>query len=183
MTVKNKFDFGVACINKDWGIGKDGNLIAMKKQDMDFFKSITKNSLLIMGKNTFLSIPSLKPFIERGNICVVISRGESPLKGECFTSMSIEELLNEEIFYSKLGEEARGMEKVIIGGSFLYNHPEIEIENFYITKLLEEKYNKKNSADTFIDRGRDIFKRKSIRLYKDKELEIALYSLRQPLNI
>lgn len=83
-------------------IGNDGKLIWQMKEDMKLFKENTIEQTVIMGKNTWGSIPTkFRPLPKRNNI--VISRSLSELVG-VEVANSIEESLkiaknhNKEIF-------------------------------------------------------------------------------------
>ena len=58
----------IAAADNNWGIGKDGQLLDHISEDMKYFKEKTLNCAVIMGKNTFLSLPGQKPLSERMNI-------------------------------------------------------------------------------------------------------------------
>jgi len=62
----------VMSITEEGGIGKDGNVPWRIPEDLKRFQNITKNSIVIMGRKTWESIPiHLRPLKER--ICIVIS--------------------------------------------------------------------------------------------------------------
>ena len=58
----------IACIAKNRGIGKDGQLLFHLPEDMAFFKQHTKTpgSVVIMGRKTFESLP--QPLVGRQNV-------------------------------------------------------------------------------------------------------------------
>ncbi len=58
----------IACVNKNRGLGYKNRLLYSIPEDMKFFRETTKNSVVIMGKNTFLSIG--KPLPNRTNIVI-----------------------------------------------------------------------------------------------------------------
>ncbi|RUS89650.1 hypothetical protein EGW08_002571 [Elysia chlorotica] len=82
---KAKLNVVVAACN-NMGIGINGNLPWRLKQDMAFFKKITastndpeKKNVVIMGKNTWLSIPEkFRPLSGRVNIVLSTSLTEVP---------------------------------------------------------------------------------------------------------
>ena len=49
----------IAAIGKNNELGKDNDLIWHIKGDMNFFKENTINHHVVMGKNTFLSLPGM----------------------------------------------------------------------------------------------------------------------------
>ena len=55
----------IVSTEKNWGIGKDNDLLFHYKEDMDVFKQLTMDNLVIMGKNTLLSLPKQMPLKNR----------------------------------------------------------------------------------------------------------------------
>jgi dihydrofolate reductase len=49
------------------GLSKDGKIPWHSKKDLNFFMNITKNNVVIMGRNTYFSLPK-RPLKERLNI-------------------------------------------------------------------------------------------------------------------
>lgn len=64
----------IACCDKNYGIGINNDLPWRIKEEMNIFKNKTignKNNCVIMGKNTYLSIPKkYRPLSERKN-CII----------------------------------------------------------------------------------------------------------------
>jgi len=59
----------IYAIDLNNGLSKDGVIPWKSKRDMSFFKNITTNHIVIMGKNTFFSIPKeYRPLKNRLNI-------------------------------------------------------------------------------------------------------------------
>lgn len=54
--VYKKFDMIVAT-DLNWGIGRNNGLLIYAKQDMEFFKALTLNKVVIMGRKTAESLP------------------------------------------------------------------------------------------------------------------------------
>ena len=65
------------------GIGKDGNLPWHISEDLKNFKRLTSGSTILMGRNTWESLP-IRPLPERRNI--VLSHKEIP-DVECYASV------------------------------------------------------------------------------------------------
>lgn len=51
----------IAAVGKNGELGKDNNLIWHLKEDLKFFKENTMGHKIVMGYNTFLSLPKLLP--------------------------------------------------------------------------------------------------------------------------
>lgn len=56
----------IAAVTRDWGIGCDNKLLFDIPMDKQFFNSMTKNKVVIMGRKTFESIG--KPLPNRMNV-------------------------------------------------------------------------------------------------------------------
>lgn len=112
--------FIIAAVDKNYGIGKNNDLLFHLKKDLAYFKSLTLNHKVVMGYNTFKSLK--KPLKDRENI--IISRD---LVDGFKTFKSKEELLN---YYKD--EEG---EIFIIGGEKIY-HDFIDIADaIYLTEI------------------------------------------------
>ena len=48
----------IVVVDKNWGIGKNNDLLFRLKKDMKFFRETTTGKVVVMGANTFLSFPS-----------------------------------------------------------------------------------------------------------------------------
>jgi dihydrofolate reductase len=67
----------IVAIDEEYGIGKKGGLLLHNKEDMKFFKETTMGNIVIMGMNTFKSLPA--PLKGRKN--VVITRHKTEIEG------------------------------------------------------------------------------------------------------
>lgn len=122
----------IVCVDKNWGIGKDGKLLVNNKIDMEHFKKITMNKNIVMGRKTLDSFKNGNPLPNRTNI--VLSK--SDLKKEGVISFkSIENLLK---------SSYNNNETFVIGGGQIYNSLLNSIDYIYVTKMENEF-----DADTF----------------------------------
>lgn len=126
----------IAASDRNGGIGKDGHLLVHLSQDMKQFRSITLNSVLVMGRKTLESLPDGKPLDGRRNI--VLSR-----------SLDLDESVGYEICRSVeeletlLSTESRDV--YVIGGGQIYSLLLPYCNEAYITEIDAEF-----DADTFI---------------------------------
>ena len=121
----------IAAIGKNNELGRDNKLIWHIKEDMDYFRHVTSNHNILMGKNTFLSLPKKLP--NRHHI--IISRSLSDIDDvEIFRS--VEDFLNK---YSKIDEEV-----FIIGGGAIYKEFIDMVDVIHLTEI-DETF----EADTF----------------------------------
>lgn len=58
----------IVAVTNDWGIGKDGGLVASINADMRHFVACTLGSSVIMGRKTLESFPGQRPLKNRRNI-------------------------------------------------------------------------------------------------------------------
>ena len=59
----------IACIDSNYGIGKNNDIPWKLKPDLKYFKQMTLNAVIIMGTNTWRSIGS-KPLSNRINLVI-----------------------------------------------------------------------------------------------------------------
>jgi dihydrofolate reductase len=119
----------VADIN---AIGKDNKLLWHISADMRRFKRITAGHTVIMGKNTYLSLPK-RPLVNRRNI--VISDNIQDHFPGCEMAYSIEEAIE---------RCDTGNENFVIGGASIYRQFMPYAQKLYITRI-HQSYD----ADTF----------------------------------
>lgn len=67
-------------VSKNWGIGKNGKLLAEIPGDMKFFREQTKNKIVIVGLNTLKSFPGQKPLKGRINIVLTEALDQIPME-------------------------------------------------------------------------------------------------------
>lgn len=125
----------IVAVDKDWGIGYQGQLLEHLPPDMKYFKELTTNHVVVMGRKTWDSLPS-KPLKDRLNL--VITSGERQY-GEmtCFIGMA--EAM------ARLAHVDDDEEWFIIGGGTIYKELLPICDRVYVTKI--EKYHK--NIDTY----------------------------------
>ncbi len=122
--------------SKNWGIGKNGDLMFRLPQDMKFFRETTQNSVVIMGRKTLESFPNKKPLPNRVNI--VISRNPDFNPDGVIVAKTIEDAV-------KIANSYENKEIFIIGGAKIYEAMLPYADTAYITKVFEDA-----DADSFI---------------------------------
>lgn len=95
--------------DKEWGIGKDNDMMFSLPKDMKFFRETTLGRTVVMGGKTLRSFPNGKPLKNRVNI--VLSRGQ--VRDDCIIVRSYDELFS--LLKSHENEEI-----YIIGGGEIY---------------------------------------------------------------
>lgn len=133
MEIKMKNLIIIASVGQNNEIGINNNLIWKIKEDMKFFKETTIGHQIVMGRNTFESLPSLLP--NRKHLVITSSNIDLPKEVEIFKN--IEEFIdyslstNDNIF--------------IIGGSTIYK----QLINLSDKMILTEIQDTKLNADTY----------------------------------
>lgn len=123
----------IVAIGKNYEIGQNNCLLCHLPNDLKRFKQITSEHAVLMGENTYLSLP-IRPLPKRRNIVLTINK--STVYQGCEMAYSIEEAIqlcdkNEETF--------------IIGGASIYKQLYPLCDKLYITRIDAEFPN----ADTF----------------------------------
>lgn len=127
----------IASADKNWGIGKGNDLLFHASPDMKFFKSKTVGNTVVMGSNTFFSLPKQQPLPDRENI--VISSRQLEIDGAKVVH-SVDELME----YL----EGKDTDSVfVIGGQSIYEQMLKYCDTAYITRFDAEK-----EADKFLPR-------------------------------
>lgn len=78
----------IVAVDRNWGIGRNNDLLFHLPTDMKFFRRTTLNKVIVMGSNTLLSFPGGKPLKDRTNI-VLFPGGK---RDDCTVAQSLEEL-------------------------------------------------------------------------------------------
>ena len=100
----------IAAVSRNWGIGRDNDLLYNIPEDKKFFRRTTLEHTVIMGRKTLLSLPNGKPFKDRNN--VVLSRNKDFHPEGVTVLGSVEEAV-------KYAEDEGG-EVFIVGGGSVY---------------------------------------------------------------
>ena len=66
----------IVAVSKNWGIGKENSLLFHIPEDLKFFKAMTLNKVVVMGRKTLESLPGGKPLKERTTIVLSSSMKE-----------------------------------------------------------------------------------------------------------
>lgn len=122
----------IVAVAANGGIGKDNKLLCHIPGDLKRFKEITTGHTLLMGRNTWYSLPK-RPLPERQNIVLTDDPCEC-IKG-CESAYSIADAL------SKVKE---GNEIFVIGGGMIYKQFISRADRLLITHV-----DKEFDADTF----------------------------------
>lgn len=122
----------IVAIAENYAIGKDNELLWHISDDLQHFKKITLGHKMIMGKNTYLSLP-VRPLPKRTSI-VITDDPDDHFEG-CIMAHSIEDAMD------ACSEDE---ECFIIGGGSIYNQFMPLADKLYITRV-----RRSYEADTF----------------------------------
>ena len=120
------------------GLSKNGTLPWNSKKDLKFFMNMTINNVVIMGKNTYFSLPK-RPLKDRLNI-ILTRKSLEPFHGSniIFTSDDkiIEDIINNREKYSTTYPSLNKNFKIfIIGGRNIYEQFIPLCEKVWITRI------------------------------------------------
>ncbi|KUO70042.1 MAG: dihydrofolate reductase [Desulfosporosinus sp. BRH_c37] len=120
----------IVAVDLNWGIGYRGNLLQRIPEDMKLFKQMTLGKVVIMGRETFESLPGKEPLKDRVNI--VLS------KNECFNNEKVTICRSlKELFFEL--EKYNSNDVFVIGGESIYSQLLSSCTEAYVTKI-ENKY-------------------------------------------
>ena len=116
----------IAAIGKNNELGKDNDLLWHIKDDLENFKNLTMGKYIVMGANTYYSLPKKL----KGRKYIVLSKKIKVIEqGMVFSSF--EDLLN----FIKLQKE----EVMIIGGGSIYSLFMPFCDKIYLTEIEDSK--------------------------------------------
>lgn len=114
----------IVAVDKNWGIGKDGEQIVYIAEDLKRFKAFTTGNTIILGRKTMATFPGSKPLKNRRNLILSRNPDFRPEGAEVFPGL--EEL----------------MEKVtdpdntyVVGGASVYHTMIGQCDRAYVTKI------------------------------------------------
>ncbi len=108
----------IACVGKNLELGKKNDLIFHLPEDMQYFRKTTTGKTVVMGYNTYLSLPGLLP--KRKNIILYLEKIDIP-GAEVYTSIEDVLKLDEDMF--------------IIGGGSIYKQFLPYADKLYLTEV------------------------------------------------
>ena len=113
----------IVAITENDGIGKNNDLLCYLPEDLKRFKKLTTANVVVMGKNTYFSLPK-RPLPNRTNI--VISDDKNDNFEGCVMAYSIEDAIE---------KMDNAKENFIIGGASIYKQFLEFANKFYLTRI------------------------------------------------
>ena len=114
----------IVAVDKNWGIGKDNQLLFSIPQDMKFFRQTTLNKVVVMGAKTLMSFPNSNPLKNRIN--VVLSTKIK--RDDCVCVDSLDKLLS-------ILSDYKSDDVFIIGGAKIYSQMLDYCDEVFVTKV------------------------------------------------
>ena len=122
----------IVAVDKNWGIGFNGDLLEHIPEDLKRFKELTAGHVVIMGRKTWDSLPK-KPLPDRLNLIVSNQPRE------------VLERLSVRISFEEAKARALAIENdeewFIIGGGIIYEKFLPFCDRIYVTKIYKEHDN------------------------------------------
>jgi len=124
----------IVAVDSNWGIGYKGQLLERITEDMKNFKALTFSKTIVMGRETFDSLPNKSPL--SGRINIALSRNEEFLMDNLDKNMII---LNSIDNLHKALIQYNLKEIFVIGGQSIYEQLLPLCDEVYVTKI-QNKY-------------------------------------------
>ncbi|MBQ6370419.1 MAG: dihydrofolate reductase [Firmicutes bacterium] len=125
----------IVAVDRNWGIGRDNDLLIHLPGDLKYYKEKTIGNVIIVGQRTLESFPGSRPLPGRTNI--VLSDDPAFAPEGCIVCRTKEEVLEKAAEYDP--------DRVFIcGGASIYRLFLEDCSAFYVTKI-DEAF----EADTF----------------------------------
>ena len=124
----------IVAVDKDWGIGFEGQLLEHLPPDMEYFKELTMGNIVIMGRKTWDSLP-IKPLVNRHNVIISKSIPETKLpqiitdRQDPITFLQMDSLIQN---WEKI-KRFSNKEIFIIGGGEIYKQLLPYCDRVYVT--------------------------------------------------
>ena len=119
----------IVCVDNNWAIGKDNDLLFKLPNDMRAFKVATTNKIVVCGRRTLESFPGGKPLKNRSTICLCSKENN---RDDCYCVNNIDELI-------KLITELSKIQDIfIIGGAQIYKKLLYVCDEVIVTKVMAD---------------------------------------------
>ena len=117
----------ILCVDKNYGIGKNNDLLFHLPLDMKHFKLETRGHMVFLGENTLLSFPGGKPLSNREH---VVLSGDPTHNYE-----GVRNVHNIEEFIQILQDFGRKQDVYVIGGASIYRQTLPYVDKVLLTKV------------------------------------------------
>ena len=134
----------IVAVDENWGIGFNGELLEKIPEDLKYFKDLTSNHVVVMGRKTWDSLPD-KPLKDRINIIISNSLFQSEYNQpwDVIKHLSVCMSLDYAINYIQTVNNDNDV--FIIGGGQIYKELLPFCDRVYVTKI----YTSHENVDTY----------------------------------
>ncbi|MGI2918599.1 dihydrofolate reductase [Vibrio parahaemolyticus] len=133
----------IACVSKNFAIGKGNDLLFSLREDMEFFKANTMHKPVIMGARTARSLPKSEPLKNRCNFVLCSEKDKNFFSEKGFVTVCGITSITDAI--TKVYNENEFKELLVIGGGLIYKES-ISIADRLLVTVVDEVV---EDADTF----------------------------------
>ena len=120
----------IVTVDRDWGIGRENDMLAHIKPDLKYFRETTTGHAVIMGHNTYLSLPEeSRPLPSRDNI--ILTSKNLDIEGVQIVH-SLEEM------FKLIDDKYSDQEVFIIGGASVYEQMLPHADKLYLTHIFRK---------------------------------------------
>ena len=114
----------IVAVDKNWGIGKDGEQIVYIPGDLKRFKDFTTGNTIILGRKTMYTFPGSKPLKNRRNLILSRNPDFKVEGGEVYPDLD-----------SLMANVTDPDNTYVVGGAMVYNTMIDRCDKAYITKI------------------------------------------------
>ena len=114
----------IVAVDKNWGIGKDGEQLIYIPEDLKRFKSFTTGNAIILGRKTMATFPGSKPLKNRRNLILSRNPDFKPEGAEVFPDLE-----------SLMAQVTDPDNTYVVGGAMVYNTMIGQCDKAYVTKI------------------------------------------------
>lgn len=162
----------IAAVDNNWGIGNNNQLLFKIPEDLKRFKSFTTGNLVVMGINTFTTLPGYpKPLPDRINFIIsseyFFLRKYSDDRWGCNLNTFIHNLK----FIATLAPEI-----FVIGGASIYEQLLPYCETAYITKCFQSFEADKFMVNLETKNNWKLTESSKIKTYKDLNFQFLTFT-------
>ena len=122
----------IVAVDNNWAIGRDNQLLAHLPTDLERFKEITRETIVVMGRKTLESLPGGNPLPLRDN--VVLTRDKNYEK----EGVIVIDNFTKALTHVRLQSLQNNQVVSIIGGSSIYKQFLPFCHTVYVTKIDHE---------------------------------------------
>ena len=119
----------IVAVDNNWGIGFNGDLLEHIPEDLKYFKELTSNNWVVMGRKTWDSLPR-KPLPNRKNLVIT----NNPIAYNNTNEVNFFTLSQIEVFMLK----NKNLTFFIIGGGQIYKELLSLCDRVYVTKIFKD---------------------------------------------